>query len=259
MRISFKWLLAVGAFVFLSILLFLFFHLTKIRAKMEEVSSSANDLAGASLIMDVPFQQELPVKQGMLVEDQLKAKVQFNLSEKIHVQDSVRVKRRLQIPVKIDVIDTIDLKNHAIRISDSTLIYVLKDTIPIEQNIHILWPGFKKKNIPISAKIPVDQTLYIRMDDEMTTSARIPIQIPVETTVEYDLDMMIPIEMDIPVNLPIREQLAIHLEEPIQVNTRIPVNTVVPVNVRLKETELYDPLKAMSQKLKELSELIWPF
>ena len=259
MRIYSKWFFWGLGLSFLSIVLLLFFHLMKIRAKMEEVSESANDLAGSSLIMDVPFNQQLPVKQGMLVEEELNAFVQFNLSEKIHVKDSVRVKRKLNIPVKLEVIDTIDLTNNAIKISDSTLIYVIKDTIPIEQNIHILWPGFKKKNIPISAKIPVDQTLYIRMDDEMNTSARIPVQIPVETTVEYELDMMIPIEMDIPVNLPINEKLAIRLEDPIQVNTSIPVNTVVPVNVKLEKTELYSPLKEMSKKLQELSELIWPF
>lgn len=234
-------------------------HLIRIHNKMSEVSESALELANANLKMDIPFEQTLPVHQGMMVEDELNARVQFSLSKVIHVNDSVIVQKKLKIPVELNVVDTIELKDNAIRISDSTLIYVLRDTIPINQDIQVLWPGFKNKKIPISANIPVDQTLYIKMDDEMTTSAKIPINIPVKTEVDYFLNMKIPIEMDIPVNIPIDENLLIKLNDPIKVNTEIPISTIVPVDVGINKTELYPPLLKMSSKLKELSSLIWPF
>ena len=254
-----KLFLLIGLSFFTLATVTLIIHVIKIHKKMEEVSESTVELSNANLIMDVPFEQKLPIKQGMLVEDQLKAHVKFNLSKVIHVKDSMLVQRRLKIPVEINVIDTIELKNHAIRISDSTLIYVLHDTIPIDQEMKVMIPGFKKRKIPILAKVPLNQTLYIKMNDELTTSAKIPINIPVKTEVDYFLNMMVPIEMDIPVDLPIDENLAITLQEPIKVNTQIPISTSVPVNIALKNTEMYAPLKKMSSKLKELSELIWPF
>lgn len=251
--------LLCGLVFFILVSTFLTLHLIKIHQKMQEVSESALELSNASLKMDVPFRQNLPIKQGMQVEDQLKAHVKFDLSKVIHVKDSILVQRYLKIPVEINVVDTIELKNHEIRISDSTLIYILHDTIPIEQDMKVSLPGFKKRKIPISAKVPLNQTLYIKMNDELTTSAKIPINIPVKTEVDYFLNMMIPIEMDIPIDLPIDEEMAINLLEPIRVNTDVPISTSVPVNITLKETEMYPPLLKMSAKLKELSDLIWPF